>query len=122
MKKSVEQLEQLARLAQIRSDAELKRFSTFRAYIDSVATQVQNAQNCLSLIYEQDEAFSIAEARLANQEAGRLAHGIVQMHSELDRLRPSFDVARLRAVKEFGRVQVLKKITHDLRKCDRRFD
>lgn len=119
MKKSAKQLEQLARLAQIRSDAELKRFAAFRAHIDAVATQEQLLRDKLAAAYQQKTAFSIAEARLANQEAGRLALGIARLETEMDRLRPGFDAARQRAVREFGRVQVLNRLAGEMRSLRR---
>ena len=115
MKKSAKQLEQLARLAQIRSDAELKRFAAFRAHVDSIAVQSQQMRERLGTVYARVEAFSIAEARLANQEAGRLALGAARLDAELERLRPGFDIARQRAVREFGRVQVLKRLAGEIR-------
>ena len=115
MKKSAKQLEQLARLAQIRSDTELKRFAAFRAHVDAIATQRQEMREKLGAVYARVEAFSVAEARLANQTAGHLARGAARLDAELDRLRPGFDIARQRAVREFGRVQVLKKLANEIR-------
>ena len=51
----------------------------------------------------------------ANQTAGQLARGAARLDAELDRLRPGFDIARQRAVREFGRVQVLKKLANEIR-------
>ena len=115
MKKSAKQLEQLARLAQIRSDAELKRFAAFRAHVDALATQRQEMREKLGAVYARVDAFSVIEARLANQTAGQLARGAARLDTELDRLRPGFDLARQRAVREFGRVQVLKKLAGEIR-------
>ena len=115
MKKSAKQLEQLARLAQIRSDTELKRFAAFRAHVDAIATQRQEMREKLVAVYARVEALSIVEARLANQTAGQLARGAARLDAELDRLRPGFDIARQRAVREFGRVQVLKKLANEIR-------
>ncbi|NHF73152.1 hypothetical protein [Paracoccus xiamenensis] len=122
LRKSAKELEQLARLAQIRSDAELKRFAAFRAHVDAATTQRQQMRQKLAYIYESEAAFSIAEARLANQEAGQLGHGISQLDRDLERLRPGFDTARQRAILEFGRVQVLKALAgklHDKSDLDR---
>ena len=118
MKKSAFQLEQLARLAQIRSDIELKRFAAFRAHVDSIATQRLNMREKLNAVYAQETSFSIAEARLANHEAGRFADGIARLDAELGRLRPGFNAARHRAVREFGRVQVLNSLIQDIHDDD----
>ncbi len=113
MKKNAKQLKQLARLAQIRSDAELKRFVAFRTHVDAVRLQGEQMRGKLASVYERNDAFSIAEARLASQEAGRIAHRIAQVDVELARLWPSFDIARQRAVREFGRVQILNRLASD---------
>ncbi len=109
-------LDQLTRLAQIRSDAELKRFSAFRAHVDSLEGQRNAQREKLAAEYDRRSAFSLAEARLASQQAGRLALQTLRIEAELARLRPGFEAARQQALKEFGRVQVLKEIAEISRK------
>lgn len=101
-------LEKLARLAQIRSDAELKRFAVFREHVDSLMMQRNTLNGKLAGIFAWDKAFSIAEARLANMEAGRMMHDLARINAELVRMQSGFDAAHNRAAREFGRVQVLR--------------
>lgn len=118
MKKTAKQLEQLERLAQIRSDMELKRFAAFRVHMDSLAAHSLQMREKLKVAYAYNAAFSVPEAQLANREAGRLAMSAAQLQTEIDRLRPSFDVARQRALREFGRVQVLRNLVTEAHVAD----
>lgn len=118
MKKTGKQLERLGQLAQIRSDIELKRFAAFRLHMDSLAAHCLQMRERLKTVYTHDTAFSVPEAQLANREAGRLAMGAAQLQTEMDRLRPSFDFARQRALREFGRVQVLERLAKEAYRTD----
>ena len=111
MSKESDNLAKLARLAQIRSDLELKRFAAFRAHVTAVTTELQAHRDTLSDLYNRAESFSLEGARLANLDSGRLAQKINQLETELARLTPGFDQARHRAVQEFGRLQVLGSLS-----------
>lgn len=106
----LKRVRQLVDLAQMRSDAEMKRFSAFRAHVERMAAQRADCQGRIDAIYRADAPFSVAEARLANAESGRLGRAILQADAEIARLKPGYDAARQRAVREFGRVQVLKQL------------
>lgn len=108
-------LDQLARLAKIRSDAELKRFAAFRTQIDAVAAQKEAQQARLAASFAQSDAFTIAGARLANLEAGGLAREIGRLDSEFQRMKPGFDATRNSAMREFGRVQALQRLASQMR-------
>ncbi|MFD1796700.1 glycoside hydrolase family 92 protein [Paracoccus aurantiacus] len=110
MKMNAAQMKQLAKLAQIRSDAELKRFSAFRAHMDTVLAERRAVGEKLALSYSRHDAFSVAGARLASQESGRLAGARLHLDAEIARLTPGFDAARKKAAREFGRVEVLKTL------------
>ncbi|WBU56734.1 hypothetical protein [Paracoccus sediminicola] len=110
-----ERLKRLAKLAEIRSDAELKRFSAFRTHMDMLVARKAAAEARLSASFAQPKAFSIAEARLANAEAGRLAREMAALDAEMARMRPGFEAARQKAVQEFGRVQALTKLAEAAR-------
>ena len=108
-------LDRLARLAKIRSDAELKRFAAFREHLDALMLRKDAQKARLAGAFARTEAFSVAEARLANLEAGRLAREIGRLDAELQRMKPGFDAARARAMREFGRVQALERLAGDER-------
>ncbi len=115
MRKKTQMLTRLAKLAEIRSDVELKRFAAFRRHVDTLAAQQNEQRDRLGHIFAQDEAFSIEGARLASIEAGRLAREMARLEAELDRIRPGFDAARSRAMREFGRVRALEQLAEGLR-------
>ena len=114
MQRKAQMLSKLAKLAEIRSDTELRRFAAFRSHIDALTVQQVEARSRLAGLFVQDDAFSIEGARMANQEAGRLAREGARLDAELDRLRPGYDVARQRAMREFGRVRALEQIAAEV--------
>lgn len=115
MKKKIQMLTRLAKLADMRADIELKRFAAFRNHVDAVGRQLTEHQNRLGHLFAQDDAFLVAGARLASMEAGRLASEIGRLDAELVRLRPGFDAARDRAMREFGRARALEQLADGLR-------
>lgn len=115
MKKQGKVLDELAKLAKIRSDLEMKRFAAFRAHFDVLEEQKSQNKTLLAAAFKRKTAFSIAEARLANLEAGLITRDILRLETELKRIRPGVDNARKRAVWEFSRVQALKKLAEKAR-------
>ena len=113
-------LDRLAKLAEIRSDIELKRFAAFRRHVDTLAMQQAEHRVRIGHLFAQEEAFSVDAVRLASLEAGRLAREISRLDTELDRLRPGFEVARDRALREFGRVRALERLAAGAREERRR--
>ena len=60
---------------------------------------------------------SVAEARIANAQAGRSARELNQAETEVARMQPRFDAARRDAAREFGRAEVLLNLSA-LRRAD----
>ena len=54
---------------------------------------------------------SVAEARIANAQAGRSARELHQAEAEVARMLPRFDAARRDAAREFGRAEVLLNLS-----------
>lgn len=120
MSKKAQMLTRLGKLAKIRSDLELKRFAAFRGHVDALAGQQNEQRDRLGHLFAQEQAFSIEGARLASLEAGRITREITRLDGELARLRPGFDAARARAMREFGRVRALEQLADDLRDTARK--
>lgn len=114
-----DKLSRLARLAKIRSDMELKRFAAFRLQVETISAEKEAQRKRLAGSFAQPEAFTIAEARLANLEAGALARDIARLDDDLRRMKPGFDAARSAALREFGRVQALQKLSRRAREARR---
>ncbi len=117
MRKEVQVLERLARLAEIRSDAELTRFSAFRQHVEVLNSQQVEHRGRLADLFAQSEPFSVEGARIDSQDAGRIAREISRLEAEMERIRPGFEAARSRAVREFGRVRALEQMTDRLRQA-----
>ena len=74
-------------------------------------TQAQNhagaMRTALDQSYRSTAPLSVAEARIANAQAGRSARELHQAEAEVARMLPRFDAARRDAAREFGRAEVL---------------
>lgn len=107
-------LAELQRLAQLKSDLEMRRFSAFRIRVDMAQAQIRRIEQDLRDIYASKGEFSIEEARLANALAGERSRALLRAELALEQMLPSFEVARQAAVREFGRVEVLRSVRQDL--------
>lgn len=107
-------LAELQRLAQLKSDLEMRRFSAFRSRVEVAQAQIQRIEQDLRDIYASKGEFSIEEARLANALAGERSRALLRAELALEQMLPSFEVARQAAVREFGRVEVLRSVRQDL--------
>lgn len=107
-------LAELQRLAQLKSDLEMRRFSAFRSRVDVAQAQIRAIEQDLRDIYASTSEFSIEEARLANALAGERSRALLRAELALEQMLPSFEVARQATVREFGRVEVLRSVRQDL--------
>lgn len=110
---------QLERLARLKADRDLRRFSAFRAQSDAMQRQIDAARTALlaaasTPISETPAAWGTAAA-LVGYHAG-------QMHraeDALDRLRPGLDAARTTAARAFGRAEALGELHRLILRQDR---
>lgn len=107
-------MSRLQRLAQLKSDIEMKRFSAYRSHVAAVKERIAAIEQDLQAIYRSDAAFSVEEARLANAFAGEKSRALLGAESQLRQMLPGFEVARAAAMREFGRVQVLQSLQRDM--------
>ncbi|WBU60216.1 hypothetical protein [Paracoccus albus] len=110
MKLEKEKLGKLARLAGLRSDAELERFAAFRRHVEALRAERAERSSMLHQLLIRQEPFTLSGAASAHVQAGRLARDIARIDDELDRLRPNYTAALGKAQKEFGRVRVLEEL------------
>lgn len=108
------QLARLQRLAQLKSDLEMRRFSAYRSRVEVAQGQISAIQQDLQAIYASTSAFSIEEARLANALAGERSRALLRAEQALQQMLPGFETARQAAIREFGRVEVLRSVRDDL--------
>ena len=112
-------LARLQQIARLKADRELKKFAAFRQHYDRAQQRIDGLQDDLARTYASQAPFTIAEARLANLQAARLARDLTQATGELRQMQPKFDAARLAAAREFGRAEVLKSLK-EMAQADRK--
>lgn len=110
MSRKTDALGKLERIARLKSDLEMRRFSAFRAHLIAARERVTRIEGELEAIYRSDSPFSVNEARLTNAIACEKSQALLTAEADLQQLLPGFDAARQRAMREFGRAEVLKNL------------
>lgn len=108
-----EKLAALERIARIKAERELKKFAAFNAHMVAARGRVDSLRAALEQSYRSAAPLSVAEARMANAQAGRSARELQAAGRELARLEPRFEAARQQAAREFGRAEVLLSLSMD---------
>lgn len=116
MTRQMKALAGLEQVAKLRSDIEMKKFSIFRAKVVAVQARLSQLQDQLQGYYDVPAAFSLDEARLTHALTVETLQSIDREEAHLQRMLPAFELARAAATKEFGRVQVLHRLSEDLAK------
>lgn len=106
-----DRLAQLARLADLKSEMELKRFAAFSGNVAAARQQIAEAEAVIAGCYAAAAPLTLAEARIASAEAGAAARRAEQARRELEQMLPRFDLARQRAMREFGRAVALRDMS-----------
>lgn len=109
--KDSDKLAQLERIARIKAERELKRFAAFSVHMTQAQTRADAMRTALDQSYRSTAPLSVAEARIANAQAGRSARELHQAEAEVARMQPRFDAARRDAAREFGRAEVLLNLS-----------
>ena len=117
MVKESDKLAQLERIARIKAERELKRFAAFSLHMKQAQHRADAMRTALDQSYRSTAPLSVAEARIANAQAGRSARELNQAEIEVARMQPRFDAARRDAAREFGRAEVLLNLSA-LRRAD----
>ncbi|MDS9466948.1 hypothetical protein RGQ15_05065 [Paracoccus sp. MBLB3053] len=110
MSRAGKSLSGLARLASLRSDLEMRRFSALLAHVEAARARIEGLERELRSNYQTDHAFSVEAARLANALAGECSRSLVQAEQDLQKILPSYHEARQSAVREFGRKTAIEAI------------
>lgn len=117
MAKDSDKLAQLERIARLKAERELKRFAAFSLHMKQAQHRADAMRTALDQSYRSTAPLSVAEARIANAQAGRSARELNQAETEVARMQPRFDAARRDAAREFGRAEVLLNLSA-LRRAD----
>ncbi|TRW95506.1 hypothetical protein FNJ84_16130 [Paracoccus sp. M683] len=102
---------QLARLAQLKSDLELKRFAAFSTNVEAARQRIEACEEAVARCYASAAPMTLAEARVASAQAGEMSRNAERGRRELQMMLPRFELARQRAAKEFGRANVLESLS-----------
>ncbi|WP_299846814.1 hypothetical protein [uncultured Paracoccus sp.] len=102
------QLAQLARLAELKSEMELKRLAALNRNVTAARQGIAAAEAVVAGCYAAAAPLSLAEARVASAEAGAAARRAEAARSDLAQMLPRFEQARQRAMREFGRAAALR--------------
>lgn len=102
-----DQLRALEQIARIKADLELKKFAAFSQHMIQAQRRADALQAALTQSYHSKAPLGLAEARMANVQAGRSARELRQAERDILRLKPKFEAARKDAAREFGRAEVL---------------
>lgn len=103
-------LARLERVARLKADMELKRFAAFRRHVAGLRAESQRLEAELLAEAARGAPASVAEARMAHALTRHVAGERMTVDAELDRLSPGFEAARLAAVREFGRAEVIAEL------------
>lgn len=100
----------LERIARMKAERELKQFGAFNAHMAAARQHAEAMQAALEQCYRSVAPLNVAEARMANAQAGRAARDLRRADQEISRMKPRFDAARQQAIREFGRARVLLEL------------
>ena len=115
MTRESDKLAQLERIARIKAERELKRFAAFNLHMKQTQSHADAMRTALDQSYRSGAPLSVAEARIANAQAGRSARELRQAEAEVARMQPRFEAARRDAAREFGRAEVLLNLSEQRR-------
>ncbi|MTH80031.1 hypothetical protein [Paracoccus aestuariivivens] len=119
MSQSTKSLMQLERIAQMKSDLEMRHFSAFRQHIEAAQARIDNIKSTHQALYASETDFSVAEARLINALAQDHSRALIAAEHDLAQMRPRYDAARAQAQREFGRAEVIKTLRKNSAADDR---
>lgn len=105
-----EQLARLQRIARIRSDLEMRRFSAFKQHVEAAQRQILAISDELQALYAAPGEFSVPQAIMINAMAQERSRALLRAEQELQKMLPGFEAARSKAAREFGRVEVLGEL------------
>lgn len=113
---TAQKLAQLERIARLKAEQELKRLAAFSQHMGAARQKADAMREALDQSYRSVAPLSVAEARMANAQAGRAARELRLADQDLARMKPRFDAARKDAAREFGRAEALLELAHKQRR------
>lgn len=100
----------LERVAQLKSDMELRKFAAFRAHISALNIRIDILRAALAAGLAEDASADLTQTRAAATRAGCDIRHLMDAQHELASLSDRFERARLVAAREFGRAKVVGQL------------
>lgn len=120
MSRRTDQLGQLARLARIKADAELRRYSAYRAHADAMQRQVDSLRADLSEAIASPASNAPEQWRLTAALVAYRTGEAQRGEAALARMKPGLEAAHRAATRAFGRAEALVQLQGLARESERR--
>lgn len=120
MSRRTDQLGQLARLARIKADAELRRYSAYRAHADAMQRQVDALRADLSEAIATPASDAPEQWRLTAALVAYRTGEAQRGEAALARMKPGLEVAQQAAARAFGRAEALVQLQSLARENERK--
>lgn len=110
MSRRTDQLGQLAQLARIKADAELRRYSAYRSHADAMQRQVDALRAELGEAIATPASDALDQWRLTTALVAYRTGQAQRSEVALARMKPGLEAARQSAVLAFGRAEALSQL------------
>lgn len=110
MSRKTDQLGKLARIARIKADADLRRYSAYRAHTDAMQRQVDAIRAELTETIAAPVPDALDQWRLTTALVAYRAGEAQRSEVALARMKPGLDAAHRTAVVAFGRAEALLQL------------
>lgn len=108
---SQKKLKQLRKIADLRFENQVRKFSSLGKHMAKALEQQQHERENLRQSYDSAAPLTAAEARAASHQAALAAFRLQRITADIERIRPHYETARRLALTELGRAAVLGKVT-----------
>lgn len=108
---SQKKLKQLHKIADLRFEHQVRKFSALGKHMAKALEQQQNERENLRQSYDSAAPLTASEARAASHQAALVAFRLQRVTTDIERIRPHYEAARRLALAELGRATVLGRMT-----------
>ena len=110
MSRKADQLGKLARIARLKADADLRRYSAYRAHADAMQRQIEGIRTELAEAIAAPVSDGLDQWRLTTALVAYRTREVQRSETALARMKPGLDAAHRAAVLAFGRAEALLQV------------
>lgn len=110
MSRRDQQMAELARIARLQADLELRRYAGYRSHAEAMRRHVDDAREELAAAMAAPASDALDQWRLATALVGYRAGQLHQAEEALLRMKPALDAARAAAATAFGRAEAIAEL------------